>query len=912
MATQLREYQLAAADALHKAYGKGLHRPGIQLPTGSGKLHPHSTLIQTPHGLMKFGELRVGDYVFGSDGEPTKITGVYEQGAVPVYRVTFSDHSSVLAGASHLWKVWRRRRAAKIMSTEQLMNTDLRDWEEGGAWRWRIPMCAPVQRPVAQLPVPPYTLGALIANGCLHVGHQPYVTTPDYEVITLIKAEHVSIQNNHKSVDHCPAYYILGVKQSLIELGLNVRSGRKFIPRMYLEASIDQRIALLRGLMDADGSSRSGGRRSILYHTTSAQLAHDVVELVQSLGGTANANFQNRLVKQNRSDDTIEWIVHILMPSSINPFGTMRKQNRESPRRMFEPHRAIVSIEPEGIENSRCIRVAADNSLYLIGRDYIVTHNTVIMSYIADLTMHNGGRVNTIVHRDALIGQTVKKLIDAGVRPDDIGIVKGRRNEIDKRCLVVSIHSLRSQERMNQLPIPNLTVIDEAHVSVSATYQRLYKHIGAYPGGPAYLAGFTATWMRSDRLGLGDIWEEIVFKRSIAWAVKKGFLVPPYPLQLGGELDLSNVRTTTAGDYNEADLEDVVMLDDLRDTVVRAYQQITPGASIALFGPTQRSTRFFLEALKEAGIPTAEVFASTKDKDRRWAFHGFESGAVKVLGSVAALAEGWDSPRCDGVFLLRPLKHLGLFIQMVGRALRPWVGKEQAMILDFVGALDDKDMNAAIDLSVTPELEEKEDKELEECDECGEWRILKYIKRVDQNLCADCVKKLEIEPEEREHTAKKIQGVYHIDLLGTVQSRWLQTEYGQPFVTTSDKGRSHVGRIYFIAPINGAFNVGYTGTLKTVTGGAWLAKGVTLADALEIGNQAVLDEDPTIAHKNSAWRKRPVSDGQVRYAQKFNIDVRGLKSGDAADLINIKIATRTLGPIYRQVYEAMMAMEVSA
>lgn len=533
---------------------------------------------------------------------------------------------------------------------------------------------------------------------------------------------------------------------------------------------------------------------------------------------------------------------------------------------------------------------------------------TIVMAHISDLTLRGSqhSRVNIILHRDALFTQTIKKLVSAGVDPDDIGIVKGRRNDIDKRCLVVSIHSLRNQARLAQLPIPNLTIIDEAHVSVSATYKRLYEHIGAFPGGPAYLAGFTATWMRSDRLGLGDVWEEIVFQRSIAWGVNNKYLVPPYPLQLGGEFDwsnrLANVRTTASGDYSERDLEEVVMLDDLRDTVIRAYQQITPGASIALFGPTQKSTRYFLQALKEAGIPTAEVFASTADKDRRWAFHGFETGAVKVLGSVAALAEGWDSPRCDGVFLLRPLNHLGLFIQMVGRALRPWPGKERAYMCDFVGALDDKDMRSSIDLSLTPEIEPK-DQELEECEECGEYRILKYIKSAEKNLCNDCTKKLEIEPTAREHTAKKIDGIYEIDLFQNVNARWLNTEYGQPFLMTSDKSRAGRARIFFIAPIDGMYNVGHTGSIHSFDGGGWLAVGVSLPDALEIGTQAALDDDPTITHRNSAWRKRAASEGQIKFADRFNVDVRGMTSGQASDIINTKRATRMLGPMYRSLYE---------
>jgi superfamily II DNA or RNA helicase len=537
---------------------------------------------------------------------------------------------------------------------------------------------------------------------------------------------------------------------------------------------------------------------------------------------------------------------------------------------------------------------------------------TIVIADIAKKVLSSArtSSVNILLHRDTLIDQTIRKLLAAGVDPDDIGVVKANRNEIDKRCRVVSIHSLRNPERLHQIPRPQLTEVDEAHVSVSEIYKRYYEYVDAVPGGSAYLAGFTATWMRSDRLGLGDVWEEVVFERSIKWAVDKGYLVPPYPLQLGGELDLSQVRTTADGDYNENDLGQVVMIDDLRDTVVRAYHTVTPGLSIALFAPTQTSARFFAEALKNPpkylnvpSVSVAEIFASTKPKDRKWAFHGFETGAVKILVSCSALAEGWDSPRCDGVYSLRRTKFPGRFIQEIGRALRPWPGKDRAWVCDFVGTLDEKDMMAAVDLSKTPEREDI-DQNLEECDECGEYRILRYIGSVDQSLCRNCIIALGIEAESREHTAKKINGITHIDLLDSATARWLKTDFGMPFISTSDKSKHGKARIFFIAPINGAWNVGVTGSVHDFAGGHWIAQGVTAPEAMTIGSDAALDDDPTIAHKKSAWRQKKSSatEGQMRFAQTIGIDVSQMTTADASDAISIKLASRTLGMVYRDIY----------
>ncbi len=96
---------------------------------------------------------------------------------------------------------------------------------------------------------------------------------------------------------------------------------------------------------------------------------------------------------------------------------------------------------------------------------------TVIIGDISDKVIASAktSRVNILLHRDTLVDQTIRKLLTAGIDPDEIGVVKANRNEIHKRCLVVSIHSLRNTERMKQLPRPQLTIVDEAHVSVSMT-----------------------------------------------------------------------------------------------------------------------------------------------------------------------------------------------------------------------------------------------------------------------------------------------------------------------------------------------------------------------------------------------------------------------------------------------------------
>lgn len=352
--------------------------------TGSGKGHTLSTNVPTPQGWRKWGDLRVGDQVFGSDGSPTIVTHVHHRGVLPTYLVTFSDHSSVEVDGDHIWSVWdtsirnEQVRFYKVLqnkTTTELAREGLKK-EGRREYRWRIPLGAALYGG-QRLPIGPYTLGSLIANGHLS-GSGTILTTPDEAVISRVREEGYVVNLVHNSDPHphnCPHYSLPGLRQNIRDLRLDVLSGQKFIPEQYLLCGYEQRIALLQGLMDGDGSSRAGGRRVVNYHTTSSRLADDVRSLVNSLGGTATTWTTNRI---GHSGNTCqETTLNIMLPASISAWSSDRKTRSEAPTKNTVPKRSIVSIEPVGEQEIRCITVAASNSLYMVGDGYIITHNSV-------------------------------------------------------------------------------------------------------------------------------------------------------------------------------------------------------------------------------------------------------------------------------------------------------------------------------------------------------------------------------------------------------------------------------------------------------------------------------------------------------------------------------------------------------
>lgn len=347
--------------------------------TGNGKHHPLDTDVMTPIGLRKWGDLEVGDEVFGSDGQPTKVTAIYDRGVLPNYRVTFSDNSSVLAGADHIWSVhkstWNRDPDRfENRTTEQLISEGLIYVDPSGRNRrnFTIPMTQPLVFGDKDFLIEPYTLGSILANGHLS-GASTVLTTPDEKVAHRIIDEGTEL-SVHKKFD-CQKYGLLNLRDKTRTLGIDVKSAEKFIPEEYFFGSIEQRLALLQGLCDGDGSYRRRLGRSFYYDTTSPQLAKDVSRLLNTLGGTGIIRETPRIGDNEK--EYLDIRVSCLLPEGLNAFSTDRKNVDTGFKNKFTPRRAIVSIEPEGESEVRCITVAAADSLYLIGKECIVTHNTI-------------------------------------------------------------------------------------------------------------------------------------------------------------------------------------------------------------------------------------------------------------------------------------------------------------------------------------------------------------------------------------------------------------------------------------------------------------------------------------------------------------------------------------------------------
>lgn len=323
---------------------------------GLGKMQSVNSKVLTPNGWTTMGALKPGDRIVGRDGHPTTVTGIFPQGRLPLYRVRFSDGASTLAGAEHLWAVKTpvddpRGGEWRVLSTESLFPLH----NAAGNKQWSVPLVLPVNfNATVALPVDPYRLGFLLADASCSISKQ--LKESHKQNFNLLEVE--NDENCKFNTMHDLKLYSQSVDNMM---------GDICIPEQYLRTSVTNRLALLQGLMDADGSicSTSG---EITISIASPRLADNIQELVWSLGGTAS-----RIVKKTTSQNSHS--ITVKLPPELIPFRLTKKLEQYRACEHSPLERFVDSIQLEREEEAICIAVDAPDRLYVTD-DYIVTHNT--------------------------------------------------------------------------------------------------------------------------------------------------------------------------------------------------------------------------------------------------------------------------------------------------------------------------------------------------------------------------------------------------------------------------------------------------------------------------------------------------------------------------------------------------------
>lgn len=363
-----------------------------------GKALRLNELVCTPYGFREVQDLKVGDIITSATtGGTQRIIYLHPIQIHQFYRIEFNDGTFVDCSEGHLWKVRRTKKRTKRKNANGEPD-DWRIWETGMMYEWMerkkeginkdkslmIPLCAPVQftcTRAADKPIDPYTLGVILGDGCITdsvlSNNCIEIATPDQFIVD--KVSEVYQTKYTPCEDRCSKCYIRDKEliNSLRKLKLaGCYSHNKFIPRSYKYATLEERKALVRGLMDTDGYVDSRGHMS--YTSVSKELAEDFAFIIRSLGGKATVTQGKAGYKKDGEYIECRDAYDVTFTTNMNSELVSLPKKLERVR-SFYPRlctgKDIVAITPIGMEVCRCITVDEPTGLF-ITKDFTVTHNS--------------------------------------------------------------------------------------------------------------------------------------------------------------------------------------------------------------------------------------------------------------------------------------------------------------------------------------------------------------------------------------------------------------------------------------------------------------------------------------------------------------------------------------------------------
>ena len=286
-----------------------------------------------------------------------------------------------------------------------------------------------------------------------------------------------------------------------------------------------------------------------------------------------------------------------------------------------------------------------------------------------------------LAHRRELIRQAADKLKEFGINPGII--LAGEPTNAMAGVQVASVQTLWSRSIRSKcldLPPANIVFVDEAHHVRARTYQLI---LAAYPN--AQIIGLTATPCRRDGRGLGNVFDALIEGPQVPELIAQGFLVGT-KVFAPSKPDLKGVHTRQ-GDYVERELAERMDRAELVGDIVSHWHRLSERRKTVVFATSVAHSVHLKEEFELSGVRAEHIDGSTPNGERDEILDRLVGGDIEVVSNCMVLTEGWDAPAVSCIVLARPTKSPGLFRQMVGRVLRSYPGKQDALVLDHAGAV---------------------------------------------------------------------------------------------------------------------------------------------------------------------------------------------------------------------------------
>ena len=787
----MRNYQLAAFEAVRSEWRQGRKRTVICLPTGTGKCCSEDTYTWSG-GLTTMGELFAAKAtrIMGPGGVK-EIAGWHDDGVREGLKATLECGLTI--DGTHEHRIWCRRdngfegwvKLGELQGDEYAaVAVGQSDWGN-------------VELPVEQA----YTLGCLFGGGrCFE---QPQlcasrlrVSSAHLGVLELIKPVledwawgasprkfgetkiYSHGNENYRSQSIClsaPNWAAYLSDRFGID---NAFEAPTTFPKCILQANKRTVIDFLKGFFDIACTVHAAVR----CYVRTREIADQIVQFLLALGIRSSVRSKGRKFKEadiivhslavfnevigltdwgdSRSDtyssllkkrlydrfDTVPGMGFVLQSMSRHVdrrtknggiwsqvqhwYYTQGRPTRDIVRQLAEeapncPERAeleriaadayawhrIIKVEPSTCHRVDCF--VPDGNAYL--GNGLVNHNTVIFLFVIYHTMKNGLRCLVLCNTDELVNQAKNKLELVGIKP---GIVKAGKDEWDRDVVVASIQTISRTNRLENIA-PNffgVIITDECHFANSPTYQRVLQFFDQ-----AWHLGVTATPFRGDKQSLaGAGWDSVAYVYSLQQAITDGWLCKAEFIRVdtGQELKIKGKTKdahTGEADFAAKELERAINNKERNLKIVQAVYPYLGQRKFLAFCAGVNHAVDLANAFRNMGVMSYYVSGNLPIAMRRKVIEDHALGRFPVLTNCQCLTHGYDDPALSAIIMARPTQSKVLYIQEIGRGLRPYPGKETCLIFDVVDVSGKHSLQIGSELMKLEEsIEERNKKEAAE------------------------------------------------------------------------------------------------------------------------------------------------------------------------------------------------------
>lgn len=697
----LRNYQKQASDAAVRLFTSKADKNGLViLPTGC---HAKGSSVLTSDGVcIKVEDVKVGDFLLGNDGTPRKVLELHN-GVDDMYKVTPIKGEPFVVNGGHILHLYKTNEGKGYNSCQPRYDEiSVKEYVVKSAnykHLHKLHRVSQIDFGNDKYLFDPYFVGLYLGDGCCINGLN--ITTQREEVVEYLRefartyglgfraAEKRNGENKAKSYFFPYAFANNNtpnpLQVTIRGLGLEGKvAGDKFIPHQYKVASVEDRFILLAGLLDTD-AFYDKEKNTFEYCSKSKRLADDVVFVCRSLGFFAQIG-KTKVVKG-------ESYYRIQISGDLNLIPT-KVAIRQGRARKQKKSVLVTGFSVEYLGKGEYFGFTLDGNHLYCDNQFFIHHNSGKSLVIADIASRLEGPLLVFQPSKEILQQNFAKLQSYGIF--DCGCYSASVGCKDiNRITFATIGSVMNH--MSDFDCFKNIIIDECHYVNSKAGQ--YKEF--IEAKNRQVVGLTATPYRLDRAEGGSIlkfltrvrpriFSKVIYCCQIGELLSKGYLADLHYYDLT-ELDLRRVRSNSTGaDYDErsllAEYERSGFYDKLSNTVVKVLQPKSgiPRKGVLVFTAFTREARQLVDKLQSLGVNAAIVTGETPKKEREAILEGFKRREIKVVANVGVLTTGFDYPALDTVVLARPTKSLGLYYQMVGRAIRPFEGKD-GWIVDLSG-----------------------------------------------------------------------------------------------------------------------------------------------------------------------------------------------------------------------------------